>query len=92
MSEISYVFAFLSAALSLVLLGYAVATYRQTRDRIMGFLVAGFAVFGLKCLVVGYALLTGRIGHEALELLDNVADLLLLSLIVSPILLAKRTP
>jgi hypothetical protein len=90
--EISYALAFLSAALSLVLLGFSIATYRHARDRIMFFLIGGFSIFGAKSFIVGYALLSGRIGHETLEVVDNLADVILVLLIIFPVLFVKHEP
>lgn len=72
------------ALVSLVLTGLAAAAWRRTGNRKLAFVTLGFFVFFAKSLVTASAVKTGWIGHEDLELLGALADLVVVLLLVAP--------
>jgi hypothetical protein len=92
MTNLSVGFSVLSALISIGLLGLAVGALRGTRNPNLGFLVAAFAVFALKSLIVAYAIWTEAIAHETLELVDGAGDLITVLLIASPLVWPRRSP
>lgn len=84
--EVSAGFSVLSGLIGLGLLIFAVRAYLRSRETMFAFLIGAFMVFSFKAFFVGYALWTGSIGHETLELLDAVGDLGTVALLLAPML------
>ena len=80
-----------SALISLFLLGLALSAYRRTRDAAFAFLTGAFTIFSLKSIFVAYAVWSGDVEHDVVELMDAVGDLATVLLLVTPIFWPKRT-
>lgn len=65
---------------ALALTGIAIAAFRRTRDSHLIFLVAAFAVFFLKSLLLTVFLFSNIIGPAGLFLLTGFLDLAILTL------------
>lgn len=59
---------------------------RKSADGRLWYVSAAFAVFGLKGILTGIALWTEMIGHETLETIGAVMELLAVGLLVAPFL------
>ncbi len=77
---------FVAAAVALVLCMIAFRAQRRTGSRGLTFLVAAFALFALKSVLVGIALLTEIVGHQHLEVVSAAFDLAILGLLIWPII------
>lgn len=82
------------ALVSLLLTVLAAAAWRRTGNRKLGFVTTAFCVFFAKSVVTAYSVETGFIGHEDLELIGSLADLLVVLLLVAPFAapLLRRAP
>ena len=79
----------IAAALSLVL---AILTYMaavRMGQKKVKFVAAAFGVHFVKSTIVAYGLLTGRLGHEVLEVVEAVFDVAMVLLLAIPFLLAR---
>lgn len=87
-----FVAAFLwsSAALSVLLVAFAVRAYRRGRNPDMAFVASAFVLFMLKDALVAYSLQSGLIPHETLELVDAAGDLGTVLLLVLPLFWSTR--
>lgn len=65
---------------ALALTGIAIVAFRRTRDRHLIFLVAAFAVFFLKSLLLTLFIFSSIIGPAGLFLLTGFLDLAILTL------------
>jgi hypothetical protein len=70
--------------------GMALRAWSRSRNRILLFVCAAFAVFALKEFVTAFALYAKRPGHEDLELLGTILDLGIAALLVAPFVLRAR--
>jgi heme/copper-type cytochrome/quinol oxidase subunit 4 len=80
------VIVFVVSAIALLLTFIAFRAMRRTESRRLRFVVAAFALFAVKGVVVGTALLTEAIQHEHLEVVSAVFDLAVVALLFYPIL------
>ena len=84
----------LAGLLSLVLASLAVGAWHRTGNRKLAFVTAAFGVFFAKSVLTAYSVETGFVGHEDLELIGALADLVVVLLLVAPFAapLLRRTP
>lgn len=75
-----------AGAISLLLAALAVGAWRRTGNRKLAFVAAAFGVFFGKAILTAYSLATGFIGHEDLELVGALLDVIVVLLLVSPFL------
>lgn len=82
------------ALVSLLLTALAAAAWRRTGNRKLAFVTAAFLVFFAKSVLTAYAVKTGFVAHEDLELIGALADLVVVLLLVAPFAapLLRRTP
>ena len=82
------------AVVSLLLTILAAAAWRRTGNRKLAFVTAAFFVFFAKSVLTAYSVETGFVGHEDLELIGALADLVVVLLLVAPFAAAllRRTP
>ena len=76
--------------IALVLAGIGIASARRSENPGLRFVVAAFVVFGLKGLFAAWAVYTGDVAHEDLELITAVADLAVVVLLVLPLFRRAR--
>lgn len=76
----------------LFLTGLALRSWRRSGNARLAFVAAAFGLFAFKSALTAYALFTGAVPHEALELLNSVFDLGIAALLIAPILLPPRRP
>jgi hypothetical protein len=72
------------ALVSLLLTALAGAAWRRTGNRKLAFVAAALLVFFAKSVLTAYSVRTGFIGHEDLELIGSLGDLLVVLLLVAP--------
>ena len=84
----------LAGLLSLALASLAAGAWRRTGNRKLAFVAAAFAVFVLKAAATAYSLWTGVVGHEDLELLGAMLDVVIVVLLIAPFLggALRRSP
>ncbi|MFW9929274.1 MAG: hypothetical protein ACFFD1_07775 [Candidatus Thorarchaeota archaeon] len=75
----------LISLLSLVLFIFGISAFKTTRDKRLLFVAAAFFIFFLKNLIVFLSLFFGWIGHEDLEFVDSLFDLITIILLVIPV-------
>lgn len=82
------------ALVSLVLTLLAAAAWRRSGNAKLGFVTAAFAVLFVKSALTAYSVRTGFVGHEDLELLGALGDLLVVLLLLAPFtaVLLRRAP
>lgn len=80
----------LAGLVSLVLAVLAAGAWRRTGNRKLAFVAAAFAVFVVKEAVTAYSLWSGAIGHEDLELVGAMLDVVVVLLLVTPFLGTRR--
>ncbi|HVL87343.1 MAG TPA: hypothetical protein VM681_04945 [Candidatus Thermoplasmatota archaeon] len=61
-------------------------SYRATANRWLPYVFGAFAILGAKGFVGAWAIFTGRVAHEHLELLLGMADLAIALLLAAPLL------
>jgi hypothetical protein len=76
----------LAGLISLVLAALAVGAWNRTGNRKLGLVAAAFGVFVVKAAVTAYSLWTGIIGHEDLELVGALLDVVVVMLLIAPVL------
>lgn len=76
----------LAGLLSLVLASLAIGAWRRTGNRKLAFVAGAFGMFTVKSMVTAYSLWTGFIGHEDLELLGALLDVVIVVLLIAPLL------
>jgi uncharacterized membrane protein YccC len=76
----------LAGTLGLALATLAFGAWRRTGNRKLAFVGVAFAVFFGKSLLTAYSLWTGFLGHEDLELVGALLDVVIVALLVSPFL------
>jgi hypothetical protein len=73
-------------ALALGLTVLAIRAWNRSRSPRMLYLAGAFSVLALKGLVTAGALWQHRIGHETLELLGSLFDLVVVLLLIAPVI------
>jgi hypothetical protein len=68
----------------LVIIG--IGAWRRTGENRLLWLVAAFSLFAVKSFLNAWALTTGAIQHEHLELVSSLFDLAIVACIVAPLL------
>lgn len=91
-TDLSTAFLLVSGFIALGLLAVAIMGYRRTREPSMAFLAGAFTLFAAKSFLVAYAIRTGLIEHELLELVDAIGDLGTVLLILVPVFWPARKP
>src|SRR5689334_14152696 len=76
----------LAALLSLVLTSLAAGAWHRTGNRKLAFVMGAFWLFFVKAALTAYSLATDLIGHEDLELVGAMLDVLIVLLLVAPFL------
>lgn len=82
------------ALVSLVLTVLAALAWRRAGNAKLGFVTAAFAVFFLKSALTAYSIESEFLGHEDLELVGSLADLVVVILLLAPFAAAllRRSP
>jgi len=76
---------------AMVFLGsMAIRAWRRSQNRILLFVAGAFGVFAIKELVTAYGLWKGVPGHEDLELLVTVMDVVIAGLLIAPFVFRPR--
>ena len=89
--DIAFAVSVLSGLISLGLLTFAIRAYRRSQEGALAFVAGAFTVFAIKSFVVAYALRTGVVEHELLELIDAIGDLATIFFFLVPILWPARS-
>lgn len=87
--DLSAGFSLLSGLIAFFLFSLAARAYSRERDRAYGLLASAFFLFGTKSFIVAYAVWTGAIEHQLLELVDAIGDLGTILLIAMPLILPR---
>lgn len=74
----------LVAIASLVLMVLTWIAANRTGHRKVRYVAAAFGVHFAKSTIVAYALFTGRLGHEVVEVIEAVFDALMITLLAIP--------
>jgi hypothetical protein len=80
----------LAGLVSLALMALALGAWQRTGNRRLAFVAGAFFVFFAKSSLTAYSLWSGFIGHEDLELVGALLDLVVVVLLVLPFLGALR--
>jgi len=89
--SVSFGFLIVSGLLSLGLLGFAIRGFRRSHESGLAFVAGAFTIFAIKSFLVAYALRTGSIEHERLELVDAMGDLATVLIFVAPLFWPMKT-
>ncbi|HVM45632.1 MAG TPA: hypothetical protein VM582_06825 [Candidatus Thermoplasmatota archaeon] len=81
----------LVALLAFVLAGLAARAAHRRSNRALRMVALAFGVFGVRNLFSAYAVRTHALGHDAIELVLSLFDLVLLLLLFAPLVLRRRS-